>query len=163
MPPTRPLHHPLRQTEDGQSQLNDSPQTRRQAPHKALLLLTVLDLFAEDAPSTNLIALDEMLLDLFAGYWARVMSPPRRGNIAMPFFHLQSDGFWHLCPRPGREITGKVHAVTKLNELVLGARLDEALYALLCHEESREALRRVLIQSYFDERSGRGRNSTRGR
>lgn len=41
--------------------------------------------------------------ELFAGYWARVMPPHRHGNIAMPFFHLRADGFWHLVARPGQE------------------------------------------------------------
>src|SRR3712207_9579083 len=27
----------------------------------------------------------------------------RRGNIALPFFHLRSEGFWRLLPKPGKE------------------------------------------------------------
>jgi len=36
-----------------------------------------------------------------------------------------------------------------LKEIVLGVKLDEELYALLCQEESRNLLRTVLIENYF--------------
>jgi hypothetical protein len=31
------------------------------------------------------------------------MPPERRGNLALPFFHLRSSKFWHLIPRSGDE------------------------------------------------------------
>ena len=136
---------------DKGNQWRESSETRHQAPHKALLLLSALDRYSEGAFASNLIELDENLLELFAGYWSLVMPPDRRGNIAMPFFHLQSDGFWHLKLRPGQQITVKIHAVSRLNETIYGATLDEALHQLLIEESSREALRNVLLNKYFSE------------
>lgn len=127
--------------------------TRHRAPHKPLLLLAVMDLFAQGSVTTNLIELTADLGELFTLYWARVMPPDRRGNLALPFFHLKSDGFWHLVPRSGKEAflaaTRQIRSVNQLRATVLGAQLDDELCELLCAEESRNLLRAMLIETYF--------------
>lgn len=128
-----------------------SVQTARQAPHKPILLLCVLDRFAQGSIHDNLIELDAELGELFHSYWSTVMPPGRRGEIAMPFYHLQRDGFWHLLWKPGEQPHGKVHSVTKLNELAYGARLDEELFHLIQVEGNRSILRELLLLKYFDE------------
>lgn len=123
------------------------------APHKPLLLLAILDRFAEGAYSTNLIEFDDDLSELFSIYWALVDPPSVRGNIAMPLYHLESDEFWHLLPREGYEerlkYGGKIHSIRKLRETVYGAKLDDELFALLQNQEARDTLRTVLINTYF--------------
>lgn len=127
--------------------------TKHRAPHKPLLLLAVLDQFAEGTVTSNLIEITPDLGELFTLYWARIMPPDQRGNMALPFFHLQSGGFWHLIPKPGKaEYLAAVPQIRSMNDLngaVFGARLDEDLYALLRIEKSRDVLRRVLIEKYF--------------
>ncbi|MHB8765663.1 MAG: hypothetical protein ACYDA8_15200 [Deferrisomatales bacterium] len=76
-------------------------QPGHRAPHKPLLLLSVMDLIAEGTLTANLVAPTPDLAELFALYWSRVMPPDRRGLLAYPFFHLKSEGFWHLVPVPG--------------------------------------------------------------
>ena len=130
-----------------------SAKTRHRAPHKPLLLLALMDLLAEGSITANLIELTPDLGELFTLYWAQVMPPDRQGNLALPFFHLQSDGFWHLMPRPGNEAflaaARQIRSIIQLRDTILGARLDEELYQLLRSEESRDLLRTVLIQTYF--------------
>lgn len=127
--------------------------TLGQAPHKPFLLLSVLDLFAQGRLSTNLIEITPELGELFAAYWSKVMPSERRGNLALPFFHLRSSSFWHLQARPGMEAaleaTRQVDTLNQLGKLILGARLDEELYQLLQVAEARNALRTALIQTYF--------------
>lgn len=130
-----------------------SEATRLCAPHKPLLLLAVADLFAQDLISSNLIELTPEVGELFTFYWTRVMPPSPRGNLALPFFHLRSDGFWHLIPQPGKEdflnSVRQIRAINQLRDTVLGAQLDEELYVLLRAEESRNLLRTVLIETHF--------------
>lgn len=127
--------------------------TRHRAPHKPLLLLAVLDLFAQGSVQANLIEPTAELGELFTLYWARVMPPDQRGNLALPFFHLKSDNFWCLISQPGKEeILDAIHQIrslSQLREVALGARLDNELYTLLCNEESRNVLRSVLVETYF--------------
>lgn len=126
--------------------------TQNQAPHKPILLLSVLDLFAQGRMTNNLIEITPELGELFAAYWSKVLSE-RRGNLALPFFHLRSSGFWHLLPQPGQDMalqaTRQVDTLRQLSKLVLGARLDEELFQLLKIVETRNALRTTLIQTYF--------------
>jgi putative restriction endonuclease len=127
--------------------------TYHRAPHKPLLLLAVMDLIAEGTVSANLIEVTPELGELFTLYWSRVMPPDQRSNLALPFFHLKSDGFWHLKPQPGKQSTvegiSQIRSINQLRELMIGAKLDEELYQLLQDERSREQLRALIIETYF--------------
>lgn len=130
-----------------------SPLTRNRAPHKPLLLLSVLDLFEQDSTRPNLLELTPDMGELFNRYWVRVVSSDRRGNVALPFFHLRSDGFWHLLPKPGKEnvltSAAQIKSLFRLRDTVIGACLDDELYEILCAPEARATLRDVLIEAYF--------------
>lgn len=127
--------------------------TYRRAPHKPLLLLAVMDSIAERTISTNLIEITPDLGELFTLYWSRVIPPDQHGNLALPFFHLKRDGFWHLIPQPGKEAVveaiSQIRYIGQLRELVIGARLDEELFQLLQDEQSRERLRALVIETCF--------------
>ncbi|MBT3322441.1 MAG: HNH endonuclease [Anaerolineae bacterium] len=127
--------------------------TKGQAPHKPLLLLSVLDFFAEGSMDANLIEFSAELAELFATYWQTVL-PDRRGNMALPFFHLRSSKFWHLVPKHGQDenlVAANRGYASQLQKMILGAQLDDDLFMLLQREENRNALRTVLIQTYFAE------------
>jgi len=130
-----------------------TPATGNRAPHKPFLLLSVLDLIAQGSLHSNLIEVTPELGALFSRYWANVMPQERRGNLALPFFHLRSSSFWHLLPIPGNETllesTRQVDSLFHLQKLILGAKLDDELFSLLQYEATRNALRMVLIQTYF--------------
>ena len=121
-----------------------------QAPHKPILLLCVLDLFDSGEISSNLVEISDDLVELFGRYWERVLPFTRPGNLALPFFHLQGDGFWHLLLRnEGTLLGSQITSLTRLREEIVGARMDEDLYDLIRLEENRDRLRSVLIETYF--------------
>ena len=139
---------------DGQESLPLADTTKsNRAPHKPLLLLSVLDLFEQGVLESNLIELTSDLGELFSQYWSKIAPFDRRGNIVLPFFHLRSEGFWHLLPRTGKEealnAASQMRSLSQLREMVIGARLDEDLYRILCTRDPRDILRSVLIQTYF--------------
>lgn len=127
--------------------------TLHHAPHKPILLLSVLDLAARAELSTNFIPLTIDLGTLFTGYWKLVMPMDRHGNLYLPFFHLKSDGFWHLVPQQGKEhalaAIRQIASMSQLRETIVGAQLDAKLHALICVSETRELLRSALIEKYF--------------
>ena len=121
-----------------------------QAPYKPILLLCVLDLFDSGEFSSNLVEISDDLAELFGKYLERVLPFIRRGSLALPFFHLQGDGFWHLLPRHESILFGShITSLTRLREEMVGARMDENLYDLIRSEENRDRLRSVLIETYF--------------
>jgi predicted restriction endonuclease len=131
---------------------NWSAKTKGQAPHKPLLLLSILDLFARGQINKNLIETSPDLIELFSTYW-NIVVPERSGQIALPFFHLKSSDFWHLIALPGQEaallVSRRMDSLNSLQKMVYGAQLDENLFELLQNQEKRDELRAVLIHSYF--------------
>ena len=128
--------------------------TKHQAPHKPLLLLSVIDLIEEGAIKDNFIKLSPELGETFTTYWSIVMPSDKIGKIVYPFFHLRKDNFWHLIPNEGKkDLLGSIHEISsvyRLLEIISGSELDKDLFLLLCNNRERNILRSVLIDSYFD-------------
>ena len=131
------------------------------APHKPVLLLAVIDSIDAGEIVGNRIYITEDLLGRFWENWALLVDNPRfHPKFALPFFHLQSDGFWHLRAVPGREIlvtsSGSIKSFKALKEGVQYAYLDEPLFVALLDEANRLMLRNVLLQTYFPEKGLHG-------
>lgn len=66
--------------------------------------------------------------------------------INNPFWHLESDGFWHLH-YPGLELSKTSTPSTKwLKENVRYASLDDDLWILLQNEAMRQRLREYIVE-----------------
>jgi putative restriction endonuclease len=132
-----------------------TPATKKKAPHKPLLLLALLDLFAQGHIQTNFIELTPDLSDLFTLYWSCIVPPEQKSSVAYPFFFLRSEGFWHLVPVPGKEqvlaSTKSIGTVGQLRDIALGVRLDDELFAVFQNKDNREMLRATLITAHFSE------------
>jgi putative restriction endonuclease len=128
-------------------------ETFHRAPHKPFLLLSVIDLIAQGEIQRNFIELNNELIDTFNLYWVKIMGKERNCNPVLPFYHLKSDGFWHLISVPGMEQVlahvGQIKSISQLQQLILGAKLEDPLFQLLLNDETREKLRCVLIKTYF--------------
>jgi putative restriction endonuclease len=127
--------------------------TRHRAPYKPFLLFAVMDLIAQGLIQTNFVEFNADLMDVFDLYWNKIIGRDKASNPVLPFFHLNGDGFWHLVPVPGKEQTladvPQIRTIGPLRQLVLGATLDGALFEMLLDDETRDDLRRVLIETYF--------------
>ena len=123
------------------------------APHKPILLLAVIELIEQGLIRKNKINFSPDLAETAKQFWE--VAPERTFNIAMPFFHLKSDGFWHLHANAGYEIklskSRKLRAVSHIHELISHVTLDEELFVLLADESNRETIRRTLIGTYFSD------------
>ena len=131
-----------------------SADTCSRAPHKPLLLLSILDLISSGAISKNLIEPSFELAETFNGYWSKVMPIGTSASMSYPFYHLETADFWHLKEQPDipHQRGRTVSSVKRLRELYFGARFDDDLFPLLIIESSREKLREKLILNYFAER-----------
>lgn len=127
--------------------------TLHRAPHKPFLLLSIMDLIAQGVISSNFIELNANVTDIFDLYWGKLMGQDREGSPLLPFYHMKSEGFWHLMPVPGMEQAlanvGRIRSLRQLSQLVLGVKLDNELFDLLMQAQTRDDLRRVLIETYF--------------
>jgi putative restriction endonuclease len=119
------------------------------APHKPLLLLTILDFVESGGISTPQVRLTPELAFRFLGYWEIVGARGRSvGRVELPFFHLQSDGILRHVAHDGLEAAlGSIRptSVELLNRVINYAELPEDLFALMSDRRSRDAMRRTLI------------------
>ena len=135
------------------------------APHKAVLLLAVIDLVEERVIGSPRIKLTDALNNRFNEIWMRYIghSAIFIADICKPFYHMQHEPFWNLVekqeammaaepvvPSHEREDLPKggytVKAMRKGYEY---AEIDEALFALLQNADNRALLRVLLINTYL--------------
>lgn len=127
------------------------------APHKPILLLSVIELIEQGLLRHNQIPLCAELIAAFLKLWQQLGSAAHNADIGMPFFHLKSDGFWHFQPNPGFEALldsgAKVRAVGVLRQAVEYAYLDEELFELLQQPISRNLLTTALLNHWFADKT----------
>ncbi len=124
------------------------------APHKPILLLSILDEIGRGRITDNEIVLTVELVAAFREYWQALPLPP--GNwlerIWMPYRYLIQDGFWELV-KDGHSLTGKEagepHSVTDARTRINYARFAPDLWLLLQDNTARQALHAYLLQKYF--------------
>lgn len=77
----------------------------RKSPHKAVLMLTVIELYEQNVLSDNEIYYDDTLKTMFLKVWNKVLpeEPLFHPEAYLPFWYLQSDAFWHIVPNRGKE------------------------------------------------------------
>ena len=137
------------------------------APHKAILLLSVIDLIEEHVITSPYIQLSDELLNKFSANWHRYVSAysPFTADIGKPWYHLQHENFWRLIAKekatelnpPERPNYG----VSSLRSLYDCAIIDASLFATLQSADARAELRCVLISHYCNQPSAANSNITR--
>ena len=129
----------------------------RKSPHKAVLMLTVIELYEKNILTENEICYDDSLKSLFQNVWNKVLphEPTFHPDAYLPFWYLQSDSFWHIVPKRGKEdILSLMRdsnikpSESKLNDSVRCAELDDDLYFLMTIPSGRSSLKRALLETY---------------
>ena len=135
----------------------------RKSPHKAILMLTVIELFEKNVLSDNEIYYDDTLKSMFIKVWNRVLpdEPLFHPEAYMPFWYLESDSFWHIVPNRGKEDilslmrdTNIKPSEAKINDCVKYAELDDDLYFLMTLPSGRSSLKRALLETYTNLSEG---------
>ena len=129
------------------------------SPHKACMLLAVLDLARAGGLPENRISFAPPLLDRYRLFFDAVRRPADHANPYFPFFHLKGAlrggrrSFWHLAPLPGRESAldalDSARSLRSVTDNVAYAYLDDELFALLQDPASIDRLSAVLSGHWF--------------
>lgn len=138
----------------------------RPAPHKALLLLAVIDLVEKGVIRDNRIAPSEVLAKAFNDNAKKfyATSAVFKPEVTKPFFHLQYEPFWQLVAAGGEDFSlaaeseagyGKRRPARSLKGLQRQyscALIDPELFDLLKDEDARARFRVLLISTYLNNR-----------
>ena len=131
----------------------------RRSPHKAVMMLTVIELYEQNELIDNEIVYDDSLKTMFLQVWNSVMpdEPLFHSEAYLPFWYLQSDSFWHIVPKRGQEDiltlmrdNNVKPSEAKLYDSVKYAELDDDLYFLMTIPSGRSSLKRALLETYTE-------------
>lgn len=126
------------------------------APHKPILLLSIIELIDQGDITENKIYITPELVASFKKIWgALVTSNIWQPRFYLPFYHLNGDKFWHLHVLPGAEIalttSHSVKSLAALRATVEYASFDDELFSYLINENTRAQLKGRLLKVYFPD------------
>lgn len=146
------------------------------APHKAVLLLAIIDLVEESVIASPRIKLSDELVERFNKVWHHYLGTSAifTPDIAKPYFHMQYESFWRLVEHDEKELSmvaekgpwveGKMdltgspirkdlpqgsYSVKAMRKAFAYAEIDNMLFELLQNADARAMMRVVLINEYL--------------
>lgn len=136
------------------SKLHRATVSGDKAPHKPILLLSIIQLIENKTIAENKIFITSELVATFKDLWHLLVHNPKfTDNFSLPFFHLRSEGFWRLHTYSGKELilssSHSIRSFAQLKETIAFACFDAPLFSLLFATEARALLKQTLLQVYF--------------
>ena len=123
------------------------------APHKALLLLSVIDLVEQGLITDSCIPLSDILVKQFKHNSISYLgdSSTYDPKINYPYYHMRSEPFWELVSTTSTPVLDiSNYSISNLKKHIAYARIDAELQELLNDSNTRVKLRDVLISNYID-------------
>lgn len=155
---------------DDFSSLHTAKSKGHKAPHKAVLLLAIIDLVEYDIIRSQRIGLSDTLEKRFNEIWHRYLGDSSLFicDITKPFFHMQYEPFWRLvehnevqekivaedlplvkAKKEKKDLPSGSYSVSAMRRAFAYAEIDGMLYELLRNADARAILRVVLINEYL--------------
>ncbi len=125
------------------------------APHKPVLLLSVIDAIEKGYIRNERIYITAELITLFKSNWNVWVKTLHTMNFTLPFYHLSNEPFWKLVVKPGTNIAltnkNSIKSFQALIKSVDYAEIDKNLFFYLSQITERETLRKTIIEKYFHD------------
>ena len=124
----------------------------KRAPHKAILLLSIMNLVEAGVITSPKIELSEPLEEAFASEWKRYIGTSLifTSKVATPFWHMQNEPFYRLCLNNGQDTSGmKAQYSVKWLRDNTYAIIDQNLFSLMKDGNARAEFRVTLVGTYL--------------
>lgn len=128
----------------------------RKLPHKAILLMALMNLIETGVITGNRIELDNVIANAFSTTWNKYFDT-KVPAVWTPFYHLKGESFWHFKANGNEEKLkdllsfGGTPSVGKMRPVIKYAYLDKALFDYMENDGCREKLKEVLVRCYIAE------------
>ena len=128
------------------------------APHKAILMLSIIDLVETGVLDKTFIPFIPEIESQFLNNWIRYVghSDDFKPRVSLPFWHLSHEPFWDIklkdkCEKTFEELAqARAYShFTTMAKYVQGAFIDRDLLQLLNFAPARARLRVLLIKTYL--------------
>ena len=132
---------------------------------KPVLIVAVIDGIEGNVFRNNQFAINDWLegrYNMLMSQYARNSQFDVSTSIEKPFWHLETDGFWHLNYQGERLSKGRTPSKAWLKDNVEFAYFDESLWILLQNREWRIKLREYIIEHKLTDGSWNGKIAAEG-
>ncbi len=125
------------------------------APHKPILLLSILQAVQNELILSPQIYVTAELICLFKATWSKLVNTQHVCTFTLPFFHLHKEksAFWKLLPNPGYEVMlfsqESMSSLGTLNTQVHHAEIPGELFLLMLDQKANHTLQVLLLDEYF--------------
>ena len=131
----------------------------RKSPLKAVMLLTVIELYDSEAIYENIIEFNDQLAATYLNLWNKLMP---NDTILVPeinysFWAMTNENFWHIIPKRGKEDVidsileiQTIPTESTIKDCVKYVELDEDLYFMMTLPSGRKSLKEALLSNYFN-------------
>jgi putative restriction endonuclease len=125
------------------------------APHKPVLLLSIISLIKRGEIYSNRIEITPELVLEFKNVWNKLVITKHVSNFALPFFHMKYEPFWRLVTFPGKSLpitnSKSIQSLAALKESIAFAEIDKKLFEYILNPVSCVELESSLLSQYFPE------------
>ncbi len=124
------------------------------APHKPILILSILQAISLKQIRSPKVYLTPELISIFKANWSNlVVSTKHHCAISYPFYYMKSEGFWRLIPNDsfyGIDSLGtSIKSTYKLSLAIAYAEIDENLFHLAENPQTNQVLSNSILTFYF--------------
>lgn len=120
------------------------------APHKPILLLSIIQLIHKGEIQINKVFITGELVIAFKSNWSRLVETNHTQNFSLPFFHLNSEPFWRLVYINGlSDKKEKISSLGKLKSRIAFAEIDKDLFELIINPIYLTELENTILDFYF--------------
>lgn len=123
------------------------------APHKPILLISLIQAFQQGFYKTKDIIITPELVGLFKSNWNKLVTTNHQCLFTLPFYHMNSEPFWSLEPNIGCEIWVKskssMRSFSNLTTAIKYAIIDKELLQFFLKKEESKILEQILLDKYF--------------
>lgn len=116
---------------------------------KPVFMVAIIDAIDSNVFTNNMFALNDWLerhFNMLMSQYVKDSQFDDKTGIEKPFWHLESDGFWHLNYPGGRLSKSRTPSKAWLKENVEFAYLNESLWILLQNKVWRLKLRDYIVE-----------------
>lgn len=135
--------------------LSTGVQKGKKLPHKAVLLLSILELVGKGTINDNKIDLNKTIARFFATTWDYYQLGPKIPSVWIPFWYMKSEPFWHFKASTDESILRNLLSfaghptIGQMRNVIKFAFVDEQLFELMRDVTGRSSLVNALIESYI--------------
>lgn len=126
--------------------LKQAPTKFGTAPHKPILLLSIIDLIENLGIKDNYIPVEKTLKETFVETWNKLVKTDHNCDITKPLFHMQNDGFWTAIMTNG-EALDQARGISKIKH----GQLEKPLFQLIQSDKFRPVLKMIILDTYFEK------------